>query len=88
MGLELLEQDVGRDLEQDVGHEEDDEGVVVEGAVEAQLLGEAEDVCVGDVDPVCGARILGRQYKFRVILRVLSLSDHTHTHPPAVDFGG
>lgn len=38
MGLELLEEDVGRDLEEDVGHEEYDERVVVQCAVQLELF--------------------------------------------------
>lgn len=34
---ELPEEDVRRDLEEDVGHEEDDERVVVQRTVQAQL---------------------------------------------------
>lgn len=53
-GLELLEQDVGGDLEEAVGHEEDDEGGVVFVVLKAELFGEVEDIGVGDVDTVCG----------------------------------
>lgn len=53
MGLEVLEEDIGGDLEEDVGDEEDDEGGVELVVFEAEFDGEVEDVCVGDVDAVC-----------------------------------
>lgn len=49
---ELLQKDVGGDLEEAVWDEEDDEGYIVLGAREAEILREAEDVCVADVDTV------------------------------------
>lgn len=57
--LELLEEDVGRNLEQTVRHEEDDECVVVLCAIgivrinEFEVLGKVEDIGVGNVDAVC-----------------------------------
>lgn len=38
MRLELLEKDVGGNFEQNVGDEENDEGVVVQGAVQSQFF--------------------------------------------------
>ena len=52
MGAELLQQDVGGDLEEAVRDEEDDEGGVVLRALEAELIGEAEYVGIGDVDAI------------------------------------
>lgn len=52
MGLELLEEDVGGDLEEDVWDKEDDKGIVVLVSLEVQFLREAKNVGIGDVDSV------------------------------------
>jgi hypothetical protein len=52
MGLEVLEQQVGRDLEEDVGDEEDDECRVELVVLEPQLDGQIEDVGIRNVDTV------------------------------------
>ena len=48
--LHLLQQKIRGDLEEDVWDEEDDKRCVVAVGVELQLLGEAEDIGIGDVD--------------------------------------
>lgn len=48
MRLEFLEQDVARNFKKHVWHEEDDQCRVVLVTFQAQFLGQAEDVCVGD----------------------------------------
>lgn len=52
VGLEALEEDVGRDLEENVWHEEDDEGGIVFGFFEAKLFRKTKDVGIGNIDTV------------------------------------
>lgn len=54
--LELLQEDVGGNLQEYVGHEEDDKRIVVEGAIQVQFRAEAEDVRIGDVHSVCESK--------------------------------
>jgi hypothetical protein len=50
---ELLKEDVGGYLKENVGYEEDDQGIVVLEACEAEIGLEAVNGCVGDVYAVC-----------------------------------
>lgn len=52
MRLELLHQDIGRDLEDDVRDEEDGQGNILLIRDQAQLLGQAHSQGIGDVDSV------------------------------------
>jgi hypothetical protein len=58
MGLESLEEDVGRDLEEDVGHEENDERGVVFCLFKAEFLGETKYIGIGNVYTVCIALLI------------------------------
>lgn len=59
MRLELLEENVGRNLKETVWHEENDEGIVVQSAVgvfgvdQMEILSEVENLGVGNVDAIC-----------------------------------
>lgn len=50
MRLELLEQDIARDLEKNIRHEEDDEGVVVFMAFQLKVGVHARNLGICDVD--------------------------------------
>ena len=68
VGAQLLEENIGGDLEEDVGDEENDESSVVLRPSETKLLGQAKDVCVGDVDAVCW-RVLAMRCPIGTALR-------------------
>lgn len=57
MGLEVLEQQVRRDLEENVRNEENDERRVELVVLQTQLDGHVEDVGIGDVDAICSRHL-------------------------------
>ena len=52
MGLELLHQDVGRDLEEDIWDEEHSERSVILYARQLEVRGQTERLRIGNVDSV------------------------------------
>lgn len=52
MGFELLQQDVGWDLEKNIGYEEDDKSIAEFCSVETELGRKTKHVCVGNVDSI------------------------------------